>query len=133
MRQILAIDPGKDKCGIAVLSNNKIVLERKVISRKSLSVEIMGILSRFEIDTIILGGGTGSKDINKELRKFIQEVKIVLFPEKFTTLDARKRYWKENPPKGLWKLIPVTLRLPPKPYDDYVATLLGERFLESLH
>ena len=57
--------------------------------------------------------------------------KIVLFPEKFTTLDARKRYWIENPPKGLWKLVPEGLRLPPRPYDDYAAVLLGERFLEN--
>lgn len=131
MRQILAIDPGKDKCGTAVISENKIVLEKKVIATKSLQGVVSDAISRFTFDTIVLGSGTYSKIIKKELAKF--DKKIVLFPEKFTTLDARKRYWIENPPKGLWKLVPEGLRLPPRPYDDFAAVLLGERFLENPH
>ncbi|MCX5726180.1 MAG: resolvase [Candidatus Saganbacteria bacterium] len=129
MKPILAIDPGKDKCGIAVISDGKTVLEKKVIPTITLKNIVSDTLKRFEIETIVLGSGTHSKIVKKELAGLNR--RIVLFPEKFTTLDARKRYWAENPPKGLLVLVPEGLRLPPRPYDDYAAVLLGERFLEN--
>ena len=48
-----------------------------------------------------------------------------------TTLQARKRYWDIYPPKGLWKLVPLSLRVPPIPYDDVVAIILVEQYLEN--
>jgi hypothetical protein len=35
------------------------------------------------------------------------------------------------PPKGLTRLIPKSLRVPPRPVDDIVAILLIERYLKN--
>jgi hypothetical protein len=52
--------------------------------------------------------------------------------ESYTSEAARRRYVAENPPRGLERLLPSSLRTPSVPYDDYVAVILGERFWESL-
>ena len=46
-----------------------------------------------------------------------------------TTMNARRRYWRENPPGCLARLVPEGMRLPPRPIDDYAAVLLAERYL----
>jgi len=46
-----------------------------------------------------------------------------------TTLEARRRYFRDHPPRGWRRLLPITLQLPPEEYDDYVAELLLERVL----
>ena len=56
---------------------------------------------------------------------------ITLVDEHLTTLEARARYFVEHPPTGLKRLLPVSMQVPPEPYDDYVAVILGERFLAS--
>jgi hypothetical protein len=38
-----------------------------------------------------------------------------------TTLKGRELYWKLHPPKGLWKLVPTSLRTPPRDIDDLAA------------
>jgi RNase H-fold protein (predicted Holliday junction resolvase) len=55
---------------------------------------------------------------------------IVLVDERYSTLEARDRYWQMYPPKGIERLIPQGLRQPPRPIDDIVAILLIERYLE---
>jgi hypothetical protein len=40
-------------------------------------------------------------------------------------------YWQENPPKGLKKLIPLGMLVPPVPLDAYAAVILVRRFLED--
>ena len=40
-------------------------------------------------------------------------------------------YWREHPPRGLMRLIPVTMQVPPVPVDDYVAVILAERYFDK--
>ncbi len=56
----------------------------------------------------------------------------MMVDERYSTLEARDRYWKMYPPKGLYHLIPQSLRPIPRPVDDIVAILLIERYLERL-
>jgi hypothetical protein len=50
--------------------------------------------------------------------------------ERYSSLEARDRYWQMYPPKGITSLIPQGFRQPPRPIDDIVAILLIERYLK---
>ena len=127
----LSIDPGSDKCGLAVIKDSKVVLERKVVSTADFTLEVLGILSKHGITSIIIGSGTGAKTVQKTLLKLDLKCNLIFVPEKNTTLLARKRYWEENKPTGLMRLIPTSLRTPPTPYDDIAAVILAEKFLSD--
>ena len=48
-----------------------------------------------------------------------------------TTEMAKKEYWKVNPPRGLKKLIPLGMQVPPVPVDDFVAVILARRYISG--
>jgi hypothetical protein len=51
--------------------------------------------------------------------------------EKGTTLRARELYWRLYPPKGVQRLIPKGLRVPPRSeMDDFAAWAIVLEFLE---
>jgi hypothetical protein len=56
-------------------------------------------------------------------------VKVV--DEKHTTEEARRLYWKKNPPHGWRKFLPTSMQVPPEPVDGIVAEILINRFLEN--
>lgn len=128
--EILAIDPGREKTGIAILKNSD-VLEHKIINSEELVQIIKSLLEKYIIKTIVMGNGTSSKkkyDLLK--REFIDRDNIVLINEYRTTDEARKLYFQENPPKGWKKLIPLGMQVPPVPVDDYAAIVIGRKYLK---
>ncbi|MBU0687244.1 MAG: resolvase [Candidatus Margulisbacteria bacterium] len=127
----LSVDPGRDKCGLAVIKDSRVVLERKVVTFADFTLEVLGMLSKHGIASIIIGAGTGSREIQKTLLKLDLKCNLIFVPEKDTSQLARQRYWEENKPKGLWKVIPTSLRTPPHPYDDLAAVILAEKFLSD--
>jgi len=56
---------------------------------------------------------------------------VTMVSEELTSRLARERYWEDNPPRGLARLIPLGLRVPPRPVDDYAALIIAERLLEQ--
>ena len=126
---ILAIDPGREKCGLAVLDTD--AKEKKIIKTEEIEQAVTELFSKYKVDTIVIGSGTASKPVEKLVAGLDLRTDIVFFQEKYSTAEARKRYWKENPPKGLLKLIPTSLLFPPRPVDDYAAVILGERYLKG--
>ncbi len=58
--EILAIDPGREKTGIAILKNSD-VLEHKIINSEELVQIIKSLLEKYIIKTIVMGNGTSSK------------------------------------------------------------------------
>ena len=128
---IIAIDPGTKKCGYAVVDSNLSVLQREVISTEKIAKNIEDSLNIYKINKIILGNGTNYKNIEKRLKNQFPQLKIILIEEKFSTLEARKKYFKAHPPRGIFKLIPLSLRVPPCHYDDFVAVLLAEDYFKN--
>lgn len=131
---VIAIDPGRIKCGIAVVrkSDGTVeVLHREVIPTTKLGPTVANLASRFSPDAVVLGGGTSSSAAARVVEN-LQSAPVVIVEEKFSTLAARKRYFEENPPRGLRRLIPLSLQVPPHPYDDYVAVMLAEKYLQGL-
>ena len=127
----LGIDPGRDKCGVAVLDKEGNVHEHFVVQTALLDKQILSVKNSYKFSDIIIGDGTGADNIIYILRQSIPGIAVHKIDEYMTTLQARKRYWDIYPPKGLWKLVPLSLRVPPIPYDDVVAIILVEQYLEN--
>lgn len=129
--EILAIDPGREKCGIAVLNDKKEILLRQVIATKDLAKAVQEISRNDSEYVLVMGNGTSSRSAGRLLQQ-VTGHKIVFVDEYRTTDAARVRYWQENPPRGWRKLLPVSLQVPPVPVDDYAALLLAERYYDAL-
>ena len=128
--EILAIDPGGEKTGIAILKNSD-VLEHKIINSEELVQIIKSLLEKYIIKTIVMGNGTSSKKKYDLLKREFIDRDIVLINEYRTTDEARKLYFQENPPKGWKKLIPLGMQVPPVPVDDYAAIVIGRKYLKD--
>lgn len=128
--EILAIDPGREKTGIAILKNSD-VLEHKIINSGELVQIIKSLLEKYIIKTIVMGNGTSSKKKYDLLKREFIDRDIVLINEYRTTDEARKLYFQENPPKGWKKLIPLGMQVPPVPVDDYAAIVIGRKYLKD--
>lgn len=128
--EILAIDPGREKTGIAILKNSD-VLEHKIINSEELVQIIKSLLEKYIIKTIVMGNGTSSKKKYDLLKREFIDRDIVLINEYRTTDEARKLYFQENPPKGWKKLIPLGMQVPPVPVDDYAAIVIGRKYLKD--
>lgn len=131
---VLAVDPGRDKCGVAVVERDGKVLFKKVILRSELAAVVQTQALRHNITVVVLGDGTTSSAalaVLSGIRVDGQMLSVIQVDEYRSTDEARKRYWRENPPKGFMKLIPVTMQVPPVPVDDYVAVILAERYFRG--
>ena len=127
---IIAIDPGREKCGIAVVHQQNGVLYRAVVPLEHLPGEIISLMNTYAAALIVLGDGTAHRHIKTLLENSLTDtpVAIRLVDERHSTDEARRRYWRDNPPRGLKRLIPIGLQVPPGPVDDYVAIILAERY-----
>ena len=128
---ILGFDPGRDKCGLAVTTDNSQILYHQVIKSEDAIDTINNLINQYHPEKIIMGNQTTSKQWQKKLTENLS-IQIELVDERNSTLEARDKYWQMNPAKGLTKLIPQSLRVPPRPIDDIVAILLIERYCREI-
>ena len=124
---IIGVDPGKDKCGVAVLNSSGDVKFSEVIPTIDFELTLKKLSAQFEVEQVILGNGTTHSAAEKKILSLNFPVKVV--DEKFTTEEARREYWKQNPPHGWRKLLPTSMQVPPVPVDNIVAEILVKRFL----
>ena len=129
---ILGFDPGRDKCGLAVVGEDNSLHYHQVVPAEAAIATILALCEEFPIDTLVMGDQTTSKSWKKKLQQeFPTSVPIVLVDERYSTLEARDRYWQMYPPQGLGRLIPQGMRSLPRPIDDIVAILLIERYMKQ--
>ncbi|WP_198807560.1 Holliday junction resolvase RuvX [Leptolyngbya sp. BL0902] len=129
---ILGLDPGRQKCGLAIMGVDRILRYQEVVAVDSVIATIEQLRQQFPISTIVLGDQTGSKQWKDNLSQLNDPPRIMVVDERYTSLEARDRYWQMYPPSGLGKLLPQSLRTIPRPIDDIVAILLIERYLNRL-
>jgi RNase H-fold protein (predicted Holliday junction resolvase) len=128
---ILGFDPGRDKCGVAVMDKNRQVIYHQVVPSSEAIATIQQLSEQFPIETIVMGDQTTAKSWKQKISSQLSAtVGIVLVDERYSSLEARDRYWEMYPPQGLQRLIPQGMRQPPRPIDDIVAILLIERYLK---
>jgi RNase H-fold protein (predicted Holliday junction resolvase) len=122
-------DPGKDKCGLAIVSADGQPLRHEVIASDRALTTLKSWSQEFVIPTLILGDQTGSKQWRSKIQAVLPDLDIQVIDERFSSQEARDRYWDVYPATGLQKLVPRGMRTPPRAIDDLVAIILVERFL----
>lgn len=128
---ILGFDPGKDKCGLAVMGRDRSLHYHQVVPATEAIATIQALRQQFPISLIVMGDQTTAKSWQQQLQELPQPLSIVMVDERYTSLEARDRYWQMYPPTGVSRLIPQGMRQPPRPIDDIVAILLVERYLNQ--
>jgi RNase H-fold protein (predicted Holliday junction resolvase) len=127
---LIGFDPGRDKCGIAVLGMTGQVLDHQVVAAEAAIAHLAGLQQQFQVQRIVVGDRTTSKTWQAKICAGLTPAPpISPVDEHKTTLEARDRYWEMFPAQGLTRLLPQGLRQPPRPIDDIVAILLVERYL----
>lgn len=130
---ILGFDPGRQKCGLAVMAVDRKLHYHEVVTAEKAIATIQELRQIYPISVLVMGDQTTAKSWKKQLNQELPEpLRIILVDERYSTLEARDRYWQMYPPKGLYKLIPQGMRPLPRPVDDIVAILLIERYLGRL-
>jgi RNase H-fold protein (predicted Holliday junction resolvase) len=134
-KTVLAIDPGSSKCGMALVNRDEHghlkLLWRAIAPRAEVMQHIKEASGVDAFTMVIVGSGTTSKQLIHELREHLPSMGILVVDEKNTSLQARERYWEHNPRRGLRRIGPSTMWLPPEPVDDFVAYILAERVLSD--
>lgn len=132
MQAALAIDPGREKFGYAVVQQDGNVLQKGIGKTGELLALVFRILAEFEVKMIILGDRTGSKDFGRRLLAGMQEtpITIVKVNEDNSSREGRLRYLQDHR-HGWRRFVPLGLQTPSEAYDDYVAVILGERYLRN--
>lgn len=126
---IMAVDPGRDKCGLAVLDSEGRILWRRVIPTEELAARARELAEGQRAKRLLLGNGTTHRQAEQRLREALPELAIEVVDEYRTTEMARQLYWKLSPPRGWRRLVPLGLQVPPEPVDDLVAVILAQRAL----
>ena len=119
--RIAALDPGREKCGFAVLTLDGSVLLQRVIETAKLEQEVRAAQQSYGFSVLVEGNGTTSREARARLKEALPDLRIEVIDEYRTTDLAKKAYWKAKPPRG-W----------PEPVDDFVAVILASRYIESI-
>lgn len=129
---VLAVDPGRDKTGIAILTRTSQLMMMDIVPTDSVMCELESLLRMYTgVSVLVCGNGTNHKAVGTIVKQVAEEQgKIFTFVnEKYTTEEARCRYFEVHPPTGWRKLVPKGMLYPPVPVDDITAWIIGERWL----
>ena len=127
----LGIDPGRSKTGLALVNGAGKIVKLHIAESQNIDNEIVEFIKNSCPVHIVLGNGTNSRNIGESVKRVLPDVMVAVVEEAHSTEEARTLYWQENPPKGLKKLIPLGVLVPPVPLDAYAAVILVRRFLED--
>ena len=127
MSRVIAIDPGKSKCGL-VLANisQKKVYEAIIIKSAFIENHVRNLITAEDVSQIIIGNGTTSREIREKLYFFKKE--IITFEEKNTTYRAKVRYFELFPISGLKFLMPREVFILNKNLDAISALIILEDY-----
>ncbi len=120
------MDPGTEKCGVAVSGPEGVVASR-VVGISDLPALVRDWVETYGVRVVLVGNQTGSKHVFAIMKGL--PVKVERVAERGSTMLARLRYFRDHPPRGWKRLIPRSFQIPPEPYDDYAAVVLAEAYL----
>ena len=119
--EIVALDPGRN-IGVAFVSKDGVLGFHKVLDLAQLET-----LEFPKAATVLVGDGTGSDTVKNLLTG--REIKFEVVDEWGSSLTARKLYFRDQPPRGLQRLLPQGMRTPSGLIDDYAAYALALAYL----
>ena len=123
------LDPGRDKCGLAVVDDAGHCIFHQVVATEKLGEELLGLQERYGFVTLVMGNGTTSRKAKATVQSVLPDIKLAVVDEYRTTDAAREEYWKMNPPTGWKRLMPRGMLVPPVPVDDLAALILARRYV----
>ena len=127
MARVLTIDPGKSKCGLVLAEiSEKKVYKAIILKSELLENYLRNLITAEDIEQIIIGNGTTSREIREKLHFFKKE--IITFEEKNTTYRAKTRYFELFPISGLKFLIPREIFILNKNLDAISALIILEDY-----
>ena len=127
MTRVVAIDPGRNKCGLVLIDKPRSLVEvGLVLPVHRVMDQLIAWSCSGGVGLILLGNGTSSEAWDGQLERIAPVRKV---NERGTTLRARGRYWQLWPPKGLQRLIPQGMRVPPGDLDAVAALVMAEEHL----
>lgn len=130
MKFIVALDPGSEKVGFALVRFDLSVGEMGIVRLTDLPGTIARLCTSPRPEAIVLGSGTHGKEIAERISPNLPtDLPMWFGEEKNTTYEARARFFRDHPPTGWRRLLPLGMQIPPRPLDDYAALLIGERYL----
>lgn len=118
---MVAFDPGR-RVGVAWVSPGGSLLRHAVIGADELPNVPVPAAAR-----VVIGDGTGSRRLAAALRAVGVEPELA--NEAGTSEIGRMLYWRRHPPRGIGRLVPLGLRVPPRPVDDFAAYAIALRVL----
>ncbi len=124
---VLAVDPGRDKAGIAVVSKARGTLFRCIVSAGDCAFRGSELAAAHGVHKIVVGDRTGSREAVRAL-SLSSGLEVITVDEHRSSMEGRQRYLSEHRGRGLCRFVPVGLRTPPEPFDDYVAVILAARY-----
>src|SRR4028118_1645895 len=68
---VLAIDPGKDKCGVAVVAVTGEVVERHIYGSRNLQDVLPSLVKKYGISEIVLGNATTAQRMREQLAAWL--------------------------------------------------------------
>jgi len=130
--RVVAVDPGRDKCGIAVVEEGGEVLHKGIVPAARVGHEVARLAKEYGAGRLLLGDRTAAQQVRRAVADAGCPLDALPVDEHRSSEQGRRRYFRDNPPRGWRRLLPVGLQTPPRPYDDYVAVILAERYLAAL-
>ena len=127
MARVVTIDPGKSKCGLVLAEiSEKKVYKAIILKSELLENYLRNLITAEDVEQIIIGNGTTSREIREKLHFFKKE--IITFEEKNTTYRAKARYFELFPISGLKFLIPREIFILNKNLDAISALIILEDY-----
>jgi RNase H-fold protein (predicted Holliday junction resolvase) len=127
---VLGVDPGTRKCGYAVVAAaGAPPLALGIVQLRDFGAQLEALRARFPIELAAIGKGTNAGTVSATVRA--AGLPFELVDERETSLQARARFFVDNPPRGWRRLVPRGMLLPDRPIDDYAALLIAERYLQA--
>ena len=127
MAKVVTIDPGKSKCGLVLAEiSEKKVYKAIILKSELLENYLRNLITAEDIEQIIIGNGTTSREIREKLHFFKKE--IITFEEKNTTYRAKARYFELFPISGLQSFLPREIFILNKNLDAISALIILEDY-----
>ena len=126
--RVLAVDPGREKCGLARVTADGAIAWRRIVPRSQLE-RALSELAAQPPEVVVVGDGTTSQAALPMLRRIFGEERVCVIDERNSTFEARALWFVDHPPAGLWKLVPLSMQSPSEAIDDYAAVVLARRWL----
>lgn len=130
---LIGIDPGTEKCGIALVDGEGRCIWRGVVASDRFPAEVERLARHYGRCRVVIGDGTGAGEFVERFVKSGLTDKLgppVLVDERYSTEEARRLYLLEHR-RGWRRFVPLGLQTPDQPVDDYVAEVLARRYLKQ--